>query len=200
MERMAYGQGNPAVIAVCRQPTRPLETIDLGTKGMLLVAVGSEKPGNLGAMLRTAAAAGCVAVLAAGPGIDLWNPNVIRNSAGAIFTLPTVVTPDAVARTWLDRNQVTTLATVAPQIPGAASLWEIDRPPGPIAVVVGPEHAGLDDHWLTFADRLVTIPQAPTVIDSLNAATAAAVVLFELRRRSHPPRPPACESSLPSTR
>ena len=192
MDRMGYGGTTPDVIAVFETPRRTAG--DLPTpagEDVILLAVGTEKPGNLGAMARTAAAAGCSAVIAAGADVDVWNPNCLRNSTGAVFSLPTVSLPEDAAVAWLKRHGVRTLATVVGDgsgvggATGPQSLWEpISRPPGPLAVVIGPEHAGLPAAWLEAADNLVTIPLAGRAgVDSLNASTAAAVVLFELARR-----------------
>ncbi|MEM8783563.1 MAG: RNA methyltransferase [Planctomycetota bacterium] len=164
---------------------------------MYLVAVGTEKPGNLGAMVRTAAAAGCRAVLAVGPSVDVFNPAAIRNSTGAVFALPVAVVPDAAdAIDWLADRGVSIVAAVAPGQSGR-SCFEADWA-FPAAVVVGPEHAGLDAVWRDRATVLATIPMLgdgdreialngipPTSasVDSLNASNAAAVMLYEAVRR-----------------
>ncbi|MEM7577261.1 MAG: RNA methyltransferase [Planctomycetota bacterium] len=162
-----------------------------------LVAVGTEKPGNLGAMVRTAAAAGCGAVLAVCPSVDVFNPAAIRNSTGAVFSLPVVAVSDtAVALDWLMQRGIAVVASVAPG-QGGGSCFEVSWD-FPAAVVVGPEHAGLDAAWREHAAALVTIPMAVSnakrdvsdatsterrPVDSLNAATAAAVLLYEAVRR-----------------
>ena len=200
MRRMSYRQSPPDVLAVFETPRRTLDDLPAGE--LYLVAVGTEKPGNLGAMARTAAAAGCAGVIAAGADVDWFNPNAIRNSTGAVFSLPCVACDEPSALAWLRARPIHTLATVAsdpkdPDSPkprrqpriGATPLWDAEVPDVPLAVVVGPEHEGLPPPWLDAADLRVTVPIAPGPIDSLNAATAAAVVLFELarrRRRAYP--------------
>lgn len=182
LAKMAYRDPPEGVLAVFEQPVRTLASLAAPRPGdLFLVLVGTEKPGNLGAMLRTAAAAGCAAVLVAEANVDLWNPNCLRNSTGAIFSLPTVVAEAAEVRAWLSTRDVHTAAAV---VEDGENLWTADLPTDrPIALVIGPEHAGLDEAWTQSADRRLTIPTARGVIDSLNASTAAAVLLFELVRR-----------------
>lgn len=188
LTKMAYRNPPEGVLAVFEQPNRTLASLaaqpDGGSArhaGLFLVLVGTEKPGNLGAMIRTAAAAGCAGVLVADADVDLWNPNCLRNCTGAIFDLPTVVADVAEVRAWLKTNDIFTVAAVVEQ---GESLWAANLPSDrPIALVIGPEHAGLDADWLRFADCRLTIPTAGGLVDSLNASTAAAVLLFELVRR-----------------
>ncbi|MEO0514973.1 MAG: RNA methyltransferase [Planctomycetota bacterium] len=195
LAKMAYHDKPEGVLAVFIAPTWSLDQWPAtrsdsgggGGGGFFLVAVGTEKPGNLGAMVRTAAVAGCDGVLAVGPAVDVFNPNAIRNSTGAVFALPTVVVEDpAEAVAWLRSRGVTIAAALAD---GGADCFRQDwaEPGGSVAVVVGPEHAGLDDTWRDAADVKLTIPQATSggagVTDSLNAANAAAVLLFEAVRR-----------------
>jgi len=137
-------------------------------------------------MVRTAAAAGCDAVLAVGPAVDVFNPNAIRNSTGAVFELPVVLIEQAVdAVGWLKERGVRVAAALAAD---GATCFEADlaaSPQRPLAVVIGPEHAGLGPEWRDAADVAVTIPaQSGGVVDSLNASAAAAVLLFEVLRQS----------------
>jgi len=183
MAKMAYHDKPEGVLAVFATPIWTLDDLPEKQDGLVLVAVGTEKPGNLGAMVRTAAVAGCDAVLAVGPAVDVFNPNAIRNSTGAVFALPTVVVDDAAtAIAWLRSRGFTIAAALAD---GGADCYRQDwaGPDQATAVVVGPEHAGLDDTWRDAADVKLTIPQADGGIDSLNASNAAAVLLFEAVRR-----------------
>ena len=171
LAKMAYRAEPEGVIAVVEAPHR-----ELPPNGTLyLVAVGIEKPGNLGAMARTADAAGVDALIVAETQADPWNPNAIRASTGAVFTLPIVEA---------------TLADVAalPQMKIAAVLeaTQAHTAPdytGPTAFLIGAEDAGLDDAWRELADAEVVIPMKGAVADSLNASTAAAVLLFEAVRQ-----------------
>lgn len=196
LTKMAYHDKPEGVLAVFKTPGWTLKGLSdsLAGGGFFLVAVGTEKPGNLGAMVRTAAAAGCDAVLTVGPAVDVFNPNAIRNSTGAVFALPTVVVDDAPqAIRWLQDRGVTIAAALADGGRNCfAGRWA--PPGGSLAVVVGPEHAGLDEAWRDAADVKLTIPHADSgagsggdsgggVTDSLNASNAAAVLLFEAVRR-----------------
>ena len=183
--KIAYHRDPEGLLAVFEAPCPGLEDLNL-QRGRLLVAVGTEKPGNLGAMVRTAAAAGCDAVLAVGPAVDVFNPNAIRNSTGAVFELPVVVVEhesDAVA--WLQHRGVRVAAALAT---GGGACFAADlaaTPDRPLAVVIGPEHAGLGPVWRDAATEAVTIPALTGgVVDSLNASAAAAVLLFEVVRQS----------------
>jgi TrmH family RNA methyltransferase len=171
LARMAYRAEPEGVLAVVEAPRRALPTD--GT--LYLAAVGIEKPGNLGALARTAAAAGADALLVAEATADPWNPNAIRASTGAVFTLPVVEATLADARA----------------LPGELIATTTDAPTGytdadltnALTIAVGAEDKGLPQGWLDAADRHVTIPLAAGATDSLNAATAAAIVLFEARRQ-----------------
>ncbi|MEM8739441.1 MAG: RNA methyltransferase [Planctomycetota bacterium] len=182
MRKMAYHTKPEGVLAVFEAPRWSLADLPVNGDGFYLVAVGTEKPGNLGAMVRTAAAAGCDAVLAVAPEVDVFNPAAIRNSTGAVFGLPTVVVEDdAVAIAWLRERGVVAAAALAD---GGTDCFAADWGRGATAVVIGPEHAGLGEAWRTAAGVALTIPSAGGGgVDSLNASNAAAVLLFEAVRR-----------------
>ena len=137
-----------------------------------------EKPGNLGALARTAAAAGADALVVAEATADPWNPNAIRASTGAVFALPVVEAKLAEVKAL--RGDLVATTTDAETTYTDADLTS------PLTIAVGAEDKGLPKSWLDVADRRITIPLAAGATDSLNAATAAAVVLFEARRqRAH---------------
>ncbi len=176
------------VLAVFDVPVWTLESLKAPAGAALyLVAVDTEKPGNLGAMVRSASAAGADAVLAVGASVDAWNPQAIRNSTGAVFSLPVVHVNDASsAVSWLKSRGVLVVAAVS----GAGELPERVAMTGPVAIVIGPEHAGLSASWSEWADASVTIPMpggaaalAGGAVDSLNASVSAAVLLFETARQ-----------------
>ena len=148
---------------------------------LYLVAVGTSKPGNLGAMARSAEAAGCKALLACGVPVDTFNPNAIRASTCAVFTLPIVNVEEAEAVNWL-RGRGVRIAATTPDAGRAVFYTDADLT-GPLALVIGPEDAGLGESWLDVADVCVTIPTLGRTVDSLNAANAAAVLLFEAVRQ-----------------
>ncbi|AFZ68968.1 TrmH family RNA methyltransferase [Deinococcus peraridilitoris] len=162
----------------------PLRTWDLPAlpqRSLVLVLAGLEKPGNLGALLRTADAVGVDAVIIAGRGADLHNPNVIRASQGSVFSLPLTVMTDEDALAFL-RDRGITLFAVTPE--GAQSYWHAELT-GSVALVLGTEHSGLDPVWKAAARERLSIPMQGAA-DSLNVATAGALVLYEaLRQRQN---------------
>jgi RNA methyltransferase, TrmH family len=146
-----------------------------------LVAEAIEKPGNLGTMLRTADAVGCDAVIVADPTTDAFNPNVVRASTGTLFTVPLAVSSTPELLTWLRGRSVAVAATTPDT---DVLLWDADLT-GPVAVVVGAEQYGLSPAWLEQADLRIRIPMAGRA-DSLNAAMASGIVLYEaIRQRRH---------------
>jgi len=171
LAKMAYRPEPEGVLAIVEAPTRTLP--DDAT--LLLVAVGIEKPGNLGAMARTADAAGVDALIVADARSDPWNPNAIRASTGAVFTLPIVdATRDEVAA--LTQRKVAAVVG-APTPYTSADLTQ------PTAFIVGAEDTGLSDDWKAIADEQVAIPVKGDTADSLNASAAAAVLLYETLRQ-----------------
>lgn len=177
-ERVAYREGPDGLIAVVPAVVRELEQLVVGPRDLLLVCQGVEKPGNLGAMLRTADAAGVAAVVAADPVTDWGNPNVVRASKGTVFSVPVVSVTTARLLTWL-REQDVELAVTAPD--AGLDYTEADYT-GRVAVAVGAEKHGADDALLAAATCRVAIPMAGQA-NSLNVAAAAAVVLFEAVRQ-----------------
>src|SRR5262249_5446942 len=151
------------------QAPAPAELPRAGT--LFLVAVGIEKPGNLGAMARTAEAAGADALVVAEAQADVWSPNAIRASTGAVFTLPVVEAS-------LDEVRAIAVRPAAAVVDAPARYTDADLTQ-PTAFVVGAEDEGLDARWRAAADVELAIPQRGTATDSLNAATAAAILLFE---------------------
>ncbi len=183
LEKMAYHREPEGVLAVVHQPPTGwpvLPAIDERT--LLLVAVGTEKPGNLGAMARTADAAGCSALIAAGAPVDPFNPNAIRASTCAVYRLPLIADDEPAVLHTLQARGVQIVATS----PDATQAHFETPLTGPTAIVIGPEDTGLSEDWLNAAQHRVTIPMADPagrVADSLNASNAAAVLLFEARRQ-----------------
>ena len=168
------------LIGVVRTPRLTPDDLAWPSGGLYLVVAGIEKPGNVGALLRSADAVGCDAVFLTGEGTDLGNPNVVRASMGSLFSRPVLHVDDAGLRSSLRNHGVRLVATSpsADREHWSASLL------GSVAVVVGPEHSGLDAAWLTAADEVVSIPMRGAA-DSLNVATSGALVLFEaLRQRA----------------
>jgi TrmH family RNA methyltransferase len=171
LRKMAYRAEPEGVLAVVEAPRRELPR----SGSLYLVAVGIEKPGNLGAMARSADAAGADALLVAEAEADPWNPNAIRASTGATFTLPIVEVSLADVRGL--PVQLAAAATDAPTPYTGADLTT------PTAIAVGAEDAGLPQSWRAAADVSLAIPLHARTVDSLNAATAAAILLFEAARQ-----------------
>ncbi len=183
-QKIAYRENPSGLILHARVEMPRLEAFSPGP--LVLVAVGIEKPGNLGAMMRTADACGA-GLIAAETNVDPYNPNVIRASTGVVFTLPWALASREAALRWLKARGFTLVAS-SPH--ARTTYWETDFT-GPTAIVVGPEHSGLEDAWLNAADVRVAIPMYGEA-DSLNASVSAALLLYEaLRQRNSNLYPPA---------
>lgn len=178
-EKIAYREsGFGAMLALVEPRKWHLENLKLSKNPLLLVLESVEKPGNLGAILRTADAAGIEAVLVCDPQTDLWNPNVIRSSIGCIFSVPTVVCTSEQAQNYLESKEIQSVATYL-----ETENWyhEMDFRK-PTAIVMGTEATGLSEKWLDFCTHKIKIPMAGK-IDSLNVSTATAIVVFEAKRQ-----------------
>jgi RNA methyltransferase, TrmH family len=171
LRKMSYRAEPEGVIAVVEQPRRELPRG--GT--LYLIAVGIEKPGNLGAMARSADAAGADALLVAEARADPYNPNAIRASTGAVFSLPVV-------EATLDEVRALDTQLVAASVDAATRHTDADLARAS-AIAVGAEDAGLDERWRAAADLTVCIPMHGRTTDSLNASNAAAILLFEAVRQ-----------------
>lgn len=185
-KKIAYVREPEGILAVCVAPHWSAESVSAADASALqLVAVGTEKPGNLGAMVRTAELAGCHSVVAAGTPVDAMNPNAIRASTGAVFTLPTVSLDEADAIDYLKAQNTRIIAAV---VDGEVGHTQADYT-GSCAVVIGPEDKGLSEAWHTAAEQTggqrVRIETAGRSADSLNASVAAGVLLFEAVRQRH---------------
>ncbi|MDF3046875.1 MAG: methyltransferase [Ornithinibacter sp.] len=189
-ERVAYREGPDGFLAVVPVAGVGLDDLELPADPLVLVCEGVEKPGNLGAVLRTADAAGVSAVVAADPATDWGNPNVVRSSKGTVFSVPVAsatteevlgwLRRNGIRLGWLRRNGIRLLATT----PGAETVHTAVDYRGAVALAVGTEKEGLSPRALEASERRVRIPMVGRV-NSLNAATAAAVVVYEaVRQRS----------------
>jgi TrmH family RNA methyltransferase len=178
MARLAFGDRAEGVVAVIRSPTTDLAAISLPADALVVVLEGVEKPGNVGAVLRSADGAGAHAVIAASPRTDLANPNVIRASAGTVFAVPIAAAPSADVLAWLQGNDVAILAT---RVDAATAYTDIDLT-GRIALVLGAEDEGLTETWIEPGITAIGLPMHG-IADSLNVSVTAAVVLYEARRQ-----------------
>lgn len=180
-EKIALRETTEGVIAVAQTRKLELEQIQLDKSPLILIVESVEKPGNLGALLRTADASALSAVLVCDPNVDLYNPNVIRSSLGCLFTQQVTVCESQAAISWLKKNQIKIFAAT-PE--GAMPYVKTDFKQ-PCAIAVGSEADGLSKIWLENSDGNISIPMQGE-IDSLNVSVSAAVILFEAVRQRIP--------------
>lgn len=184
--KIAYRESPDGWLAVLPAVRTGLASLATGPSPLVLVCEGVEKPGNLGAILRTADAAGVTAVIAADPVTDWANPNVVRASKGTVFSVPVASASTAEVLAWLDERS---LALVAAAPDGGVLLTEADLT-GPVAIAVGSEARGLPAVWRGRAATCVRIPMFGRA-DSLNVATSAAILTYEAVRQRMAARPGA---------
>jgi TrmH family RNA methyltransferase len=178
-ERLAYGDRADGVVLVVRAPRAALADLELPLDPLVVVTEDVEKPGNVGAILRSADAVGASAVIAVG-GTDLFNPNVIRASVGTVFSVPVASGDAAAVAAWLRERGV---RIVASRIDGATLHVDADLR-GPVALVLGSEAEGLSEAWRATDVQAIRLPMAGRA-DSLNVSAAAAVLLYEAWRQRH---------------
>ena len=176
--KISYREGTEGVIAEVKTPERKLEDIVLPDNPLIVVLERVEKPGNLGAVLRSADAAGADAVLICDPLTDLWNPNLIRASIGAVFTVPCVACSSADAIAFLKERDIRILTA---QLQDSSLYYDCDMTGG-TAIVMGTEATGLTPVWREAADAHIRIPMLGR-LDSLNVSVSAAILLFEAVRQ-----------------
>ena len=177
-EKIAVREGSGGVVAVAEMKPHGLEQIQLSKNPLLLILEAVEKPGNLGAILRTADAAGVDAVIICDPQTDFYNPNVIRSSVGCVFTKQIAAANSEDTIAWLKRNKVNIFCTYL----SASKIYHQVDYKTPAAIVMGTEATGLSDIWVRNATANIIIPMRGQ-IDSMNVSNAAAVVVFEAVRQ-----------------
>jgi TrmH family RNA methyltransferase len=177
-EKIAYRENPDGWLATFAFPRRKLQDLTLSATPFIVVAEGVEKPGNLGAILRTADAAGIDALISCDPHTDWGNPNVVRASKGALFTVQ--VSEDKSAETigWLRERKIQIVVAT----PQATDRYDRVDFTGPVAITVGTEKEGLSQMWFEAADQAVVIPMFGKV-NSLNVATATALLIYEVVRQ-----------------
>lgn len=179
-EKISYRDNPDGWLGIFPIPKHSLADIKLSSSPLVIVAESVEKPGNLGAILRTADAAHVDALLVCDPRVDIWNPNVIRASRGAIFSVPTIEVDSPTALAWLRSNRLRILAAT----PSANEMYTNVNMKEPVAIAVGTEDVGLTDLWMQNADLKVKIPMLGKV-NSLNVSIATALFTYEaVRQRS----------------
>jgi TrmH family RNA methyltransferase len=180
LAKIAFGDRSDGVVAVARTPATELTRLMLGLEPLVVVVEAVEKPGNLGAILRTADGAGVDAVVAADPRTDLFNPNAIRASLGTIFTRPVAAAPTTEVLGWLAEHGI---RPVAARVDAGRPYMDVDLR-GAVALVLGSEAEGLREAWDAAGIEPVSIPMRGSA-DSLNVSVAAGILLYEaVRQRS----------------
>ena len=177
-DSLAYRETTEGVISIARPGNHSLDKMKLGTAPIILVIEGVEKPGNLGAMLRTCDAAHVDAVIICDGKTDVYNPNVVRSSLGTVFTQQIIVCETPQAIQFLKEKGIKIFAA---ELTGA-HVYFSENFKQPSAVVVGTEATGLSAAWINAADARIKIPMLGQ-IDSLNVSVSAAVLLFEAVRQ-----------------
>lgn len=177
-QKVSYRTSSDGLIALARPKPHTLADIRLSDNPFVIILESVEKPGNLGAILRTADAAAVDAVIVCDPQTDIYNPNVVRSSVGGLFTVQTAVCSSKEAMDWLDQHSIVSYAA---ELEAAEWYQNVDFSV-PSAIVMGTEAEGLTTSWLNFATKRIKIPMRGK-IDSLNVSVSTAVLTFEAMRQ-----------------
>ncbi len=177
-KKICYKEKPDGYLAVAKVQTMKLEQVKLSKNPLVVVLETVEKPGNLGAILRTAYAAGVDAIIINSSQTDIYNPNVIRASEGFIFNKQIVIAPVDETLKWLKENNILSYAAATT----GKNSYTKEKMDLPLAVVLGSEADGLSEKWLKRADKLIRIPMEKG-IDSLNVSVSAAILLYEALRQ-----------------
>lgn len=177
-ERIAYRGGTEGIVAVVETRKTRLADLRLSASPLVVVLESVEKPGNLGAVLRSADAAGADAVVVCDPLTDLYNPNLIRSAVGALFTVPCVACSTEECIAFFKERGIRILTAQLQD----SSLYYDTPMTGPTAIVMGTEATGLTEQWRQAADAHIRIPMLGR-LDSLNVSVSAAILLFEAVRQ-----------------
>lgn len=177
-EKITFGDRQEGLLAVCRYPKTTLKDLKLSRNPLCVVVEAVEKPGNLGAILRTCDAAKADALIVCGGLTEIYNPNTVRSSLGAAFTVPAVAATNEEALGFLRSNKIKVFAT----FPDTQGYYTDCSYAGPSAIIMGSEQHGLSDFWHKNADEKIKIPLLGKV-NSLNVSVCAAVVVYEAVRQ-----------------
>ncbi len=178
LAKLGFGERNEGLVAVVRIPPTDLGDLELPPEPLLVVLEAVEKPGNLGAVLRSADGAGADAVILASPRTDAFNPNTIRASAGTVFALPVAAASTEEVLVWLRARGI----RIAAARVDAALPYTDAALSGPLAIVLGSEADGLTEAWSGDDVAGISLPMLG-IADSLNVSVTAAVLLYEARRQ-----------------
>lgn len=177
-DKVAYRGGTEGIIAELKCKEMSLESLKLKKDPLVVVLESVEKPGNLGAVLRSADASGVDAVIVCDPLTDMYNPNLIRSSIGAVFTVPVATATSEETIKWLKDNKIKIYTA---QLQDSEWYYDTDMKGG-TAIVMGTEATGLTDIWRKAADAHIKIPMLGR-LDSLNVSVSAAILMFEAVRQ-----------------
>jgi len=178
MEKISYRETPSGLLAVFHNQELGLEDIKLKDNPLIIILENVEKPGNLGAIARTAKAAGVDIIIAADYSGDIYNPNSIRSSRGHIFSLPIIKGLSLEIIKWLKDNKITSYGAV---VDGGEDYWHSNLKES-CAIILGTEDAGLSELWLNALDKRITI-EMKNEVDSLNVSVSAALLAYEARRQ-----------------
>jgi len=176
--KLAYREQPEGLLGIAPQKRYSLQELSFKTSSLILVAEAIEKPGNIGAMMRSADATATDAVILCQSSTDIFNPNVVRASTGTLFNVPVAESSNADTLEWLRQNNITTVVT----LPQAGKIYSDIEMTAPLAIVVGAENCGLSDFWQQNADAAVNIPMLG-IADSLNVNNCATLLLYEALRQ-----------------
>src|SRR5690606_13073699 len=177
-QKIAYRESTEGVIAVAKTKDHSLATIQLPENPLIVMLESLEKQGNIGAVLRTADAANIDAVFIADPKTDLYNPNIVRSSVGAVFTNKIVTAASTEKINYFKNSNIAIYSAILQE---AVSYYSVDFKQGS-AIVMGTEATGLSDIWREESKSNIIIPMEGQ-IDSMNVSVAAAVLIFEAKRQ-----------------
>lgn len=173
-QKISYRKNPTGHIAIFHQPDTDIKNIKLNQKSLTLVIESPEKPGNVGALLRTADAVSVDNIIITNPNLDLFNPNVIRSSAGAFFSRPIYLSDNKTIIDTLQKKKINIICTT----PQAEKYYHEIKYQKPLAIIAGAEDKGLSKEWLKTANTKIKIPMKG-IADSLNLSVATAIVLYE---------------------
>jgi TrmH family RNA methyltransferase len=176
--KIALRENTEGIVGVAKIPRRDIYKLQLSKNPLVLVVAGVEKPGNLGALLRTADGAGVEVLIVCGGEVDLYNPNVVRSSLGALFTVPTFPLSWEETGQWLQENRIRMIFTS----PAVEKDYTKEDYTGAVAIFLGSEKEGLPSEWLRKKNSKVKIPMRGQM-DSLNTSCSGAIVLYEAVRQ-----------------
>nr|ADI87842.1 hypothetical protein AKSOIL_0334 [uncultured bacterium Ak20-3] len=179
--KIVVRQSLDGIVLVMKPKLKALEDFPVKQNPFLLLIESVEKPGNLGALLRTADGSGVDGVLVLESQIDLYNPNVIRSSLGCCFSLPIAMCSREEAYAFCKERKIAIHAAV---LSNASVYYDTVNYPSSTAILLGSEDKGLDPYWVSHANHLISIPMHGEA-DSLNVSAAGAVLLYEVSRRRH---------------